>query len=164
MTPLAYKLAALAALLVGAVFLWALGVGVKDLLYDMAAEDWPAVEGQVTESKAVRGCYIGSRYRSTSYSPLVIYSYVYESKSYRSSQIAFGPKDCGGELQAQSVVSAYPAGTRVKVWVNPKAPAEATLVVPDGTGNAWLALLFTLVLIAGAIWMVRDYRRGTDSV
>jgi hypothetical protein len=164
MTPLAYKLVALAVLLLAVLFLGALGVAVKDLFRDMAAEDWPAVEGKVAESKTVRGCYIGSRHYPTSHSPLVIYSYVYEGKTYRNSQIAFGPKLCVGEPLAQSVASAYPAGALVKVWVNPKAPAEATLEVPDGTRNAWLALLLTPVLLMGAIWLVRDFRRGTDSV
>lgn len=81
---------------------------------------WPAVSGQIVQSE-VSADGDGDSY------PSVTYRYSFGGKHYRSSSILpHGALATSGSYSA-SVAAKYPAGSSVKVYVNPSRPSDSAL-------------------------------------
>lgn len=90
-----------------------------------AAQAWPYTSGMVLSS-SVRTRRSGN---STSHSPVVVYSYEVNGKTYRSQIIKAGNQYMSVRImgQAQDTVDRYPAGASVTVYYNPDNPKESAL-------------------------------------
>ncbi len=141
---------ALCMVLVSVVCFCLFGLQAKLLAELLWAEGWPTVQGRVSESKVLRTCHQGKPYV-----PMVIYSYEYQGQGYRGSRITFNDPGCVRDGQAQKIVSPYPRGAVVTVWVNPNAPSESALVV-GVSGEEKLMPFLVLAVGLFSLWLARN--------
>jgi hypothetical protein len=86
--------------------------------------------------------------------PVVEYNFEYDSKMFRSSHRCFGNYVIGRQAEAEAVVSRYPVGSTVTVFVNAKAPAKSVLEhgsrlswVPFGFGIGFMVLALVAFIL-----------------
>jgi hypothetical protein len=130
----------------------ALGMGVALLLWSAdrtraarASVTWPSAEGVVVRSEVVRSGG-GSSRSSVSYEADVRYRYAVGGRRYESGRFAIGVAHSFADpAAARAEVAAYPPGRRVRVYYDPREPAESCLVPGvDGalrTAAAWIWIL-----------------------
>jgi Protein of unknown function (DUF3592) len=99
-----------------------------------ASKKWPTASGTVTASALEKSP--GHRWR---YRAALQYSYRVAGKDYQSTRIFWGGNE-GRERHMASVVDTYPAGGKVRVFYDPKNPAEAVLNPIQNTGSRQLVL------------------------
>jgi len=111
-------------------------------------EQWPKVEGEITRSKDV------SDPKSVQVGPQVptklalSYTYVVDSKEYKSSRISFLTKtEQNSSLKSQF----YPVGKIMDVYYNPQKPSEAFLFGMDEHDTQWMVFILVFhCLITGS--------------
>ena len=115
------------------------------------AQTWPVVSGTVesTEIKAHKTTTKQGRsgYRtSTSYEPVVHYTYTVNGQSYTGKRIAYSGFQ-GAEVTAQEKLKQYPQGGSVQVHYNPKKPQDALLEVSMDATRVYniMGLIFIVV-------------------
>ena len=90
-----------------------------------AAQSWPHTTGMVLSSS------VQARHsdNSTTYYPVVVYSYEVDGKAYQGQTIKAGDQFMSIRVtgQAEATVNRYPPGKRVMVYYNPENPKEAAL-------------------------------------
>ena len=89
----------------------------------------------------------GWRYRAA-----LQYNYRVGGKNYESSRIFWGGNE-GGQKHMSSVVETYPAGGSVRVFYDPKNPAEAVLDPIQNTGSRQL-VLYALAMVTLGLFTV----------
>lgn len=105
--------------LVGIAFA-ALGMG--EVLKARQSSHWPSVHGRITASKIIR------RSGKQSVRPFIEYTYSAAGREFVGNRVEFGvPIINGPSSLAEPLVSRYPAGTDVVVYVNPINPSESVL-------------------------------------
>ncbi len=105
-----------------------------------ASKKWPRASGTVTASVLEKSPEHKRRYRAA-----LQYSYRVGSKDYQSTRIFWGGNE-GREKHMASVVETYPAGGKVRVFYDPKNPAEAVLDPIQNTGSRQV-VLYALAMI-----------------
>jgi hypothetical protein len=99
---------------------------------------------------------------STTYSVDIVYEYVFNGQTFRSSRYTFIGGSSSGYQGKAAVVRQYPAGKSAVCYVNPDNPSVAVLNRQLGA-EAFLALipiLFMIIGIAGAIHSLRKSGTG----
>jgi len=93
-----------------------------------AAKSWPTAQGTVLSSElSIHQDYDSDDHSSsTSYQPVVQYSYSVMGNQYTGSKIAFGANQFDRNT-AQNMVNRYIAGNPVSVYYDPNDPAKAVL-------------------------------------
>lgn len=123
-------------------------------IHRMAAKQraWPTVEGRIVQSEvdAFRG-RTDSGKPQTMYRSRISYAYRYNNIDYRGNNQTSGSQVTSNmQSFAKRAVARFPVGKKVKVYVNPDNPSEATL-----NPSAWYVWL--LWIVAFAVWGVAYY-------
>jgi Protein of unknown function (DUF3592) len=105
-----------------------------------ASKKWPRAAGTVTASALEKLPERRWRYRAA-----LQYSYRVGGKDYQSSRVFWGGNE-GREKHMASVIETYPAGGKVRVYYDPKNPAEAVLDPIQNTGSRQI-VLYALAMI-----------------
>ena len=110
---------------------------------------WPAVEGLILTSKVdvEKGTYTvgATRDTYTEYYPNVEFEYQFQGMTYRSRRILFVTVNYR-KSEAEAAIARYPAGTRTRVFVNPRQLSVAVLEA----GLAGHEMKYVLVFVIGA--------------
>lgn len=112
-----------------------------------ASKKWPRASGTVTVSTLEKLPEHRWRYRAA-----VHYSYRVGGKDYQGSRIFWGGNE-GREKHMASVVETYPAASNVRVFYDPKNPAEAVLDPIQNTGSRQL-VLYALAMVTLGLFTV----------
>jgi len=117
---------------------------------------WPHVEG-VVEETWVRIERDATRDpgdpQQAFYYPCVRYRYQVNGQTYTGERIHAGATE-GWPTRgaAEEVLQPYPQGTTVRVYYDPRNPAEA-LLEPGNAGSVWVLLVFGFGAFALAAWL-----------
>ena len=116
----------------------------KSLLEMRGSNHWPSVEGKIVSSSL--GIQQGED--QLYYQPMIIYSYNVGGRDFQAKRVVIGqiPVNTGKDW-AQLRVDKYPAGKRINVFYNPKAPEKA--VLEPGWNSQLLVLWFGIALVGG---------------
>jgi hypothetical protein len=114
------------------------------------AETWPTVNGSIVSARLDQRTHIdhddGHTSTSTSYTPIVEYTYETGGKTYRGNRIFPGASMSYDHGTAQGIVNRYQPGAVVAVHYDPADPTQAVLETKSKGGN--------LFLIIGAVFAV----------
>jgi hypothetical protein len=115
---------------------------------EQAASSWPKASGVIVTSTTLRQYAGRGRDEVT---PVIEYEFTQDGRSFRSAHWRLLNFSVGNSISAQAVISRYPVGSSVTVFVNPRDPMRSVLEcqpswlcwVPFGFGILFVAL-FTL--------------------
>jgi hypothetical protein len=155
----------LGALVLGVVFVLvggiALAIGIVQYRDGEDTKSWTATTAQITstdieQKTETRRDSDGDRRTSTTYTPIVHYTYSVDGTTYDGARIKMGLSS-GGEGRALDIVERYPIGAEVTAYYDPGDPDSAVLEQgADRTGTylfGGIGGLFTLIglgALAGA--------------
>lgn len=105
-----------------------------------ASKKWPRASGTVTASALEKLPGKWWRYRAA-----LQYSYRVGGKDYQSNRVFWGGNE-GWQRHMASVVETYPAGSKVRVYYDPKDHAEAVLDPIQNTASR-PAVLYALAMV-----------------
>ena len=116
---------------------------------EQAACSWPQASGRIVTCELMR--QPGPKGGEV-VTPIIEYEFNHEGRSLKSSHWRLGNFSVGNSVSAQAIISRYPVGSPVIVFVNPRQPMKSVLEhqpswlswVPFGFGILFLAL-FILV-------------------
>jgi len=113
-------------------------------------ETWPTANGTIVSSRLDQNTRTerrdGHTYTSTSYAPIVEYTYEIGGKPYQGNRIFPGATMSYDLGTAQGIVNRYQPGAAVTVHYDPADPTQAVLETKSKGGN--------LFLIIGAVFAV----------
>jgi hypothetical protein len=112
---------------------------------ELAPRKWPQIEGVVVNSTIKK--QQGSPYGAHQYIPIIDYEYSYEGKTYSSSKRRAGNYASGASEDAEAIHSRYPAGSRVKVFVDPRDPSNSVLEFGT-TPLSWICIILGIFVTA----------------
>ena len=143
------------------IFLLAFGGGGVYLIYSSrktraqaeASQNWPVAAGSVVRSEIGESTSTDSDGdESTSYHPVVEYTYQVAGQSFNGKRITFGPvTGSSNPRKAQEVLSRYPSGGAVQVYYNPQKPGEAVLEKRASGTNVMLILGIVFLAITACL-------------
>ncbi len=117
---------------------------------------WVRAGGRVISSSVNE--YAGKG--STSYRPIVVYSYSVGAARYMSSRISFRPHGTTDRNEAARIAGRYGVGTSVDVFYDPQDPEQAVL---ERGVNPWLPLIaggaFSMLAVGMRMLRARAERR-----
>jgi hypothetical protein len=121
---------------------------------------WPTVAGRVEYASASARDYEDEKGRPRRvYSPEVWYRYEVNGRTYQSHRIATGGWEDSNLAHVEKYLERYPSGSAVKVYVDPKNPAESRLEV-GFDWLLWLGLPLALLFDGMGVWMFRIWHRS----
>jgi len=135
-----------------------MGYGVYQLDQASKTTQWPAVRGEVLESKLR-----SQRSDNTdTWACYVTYAYDVEGRYYEGDRIAYGYNGTNNRRMHANLQKKLSRSPYVRVYYNPHDPRESTLAtgihrsayLPIVFGGAWLAFcggLFSLIFLGGSI-------------
>ena len=112
-----------------------------------ASKKWPRAPGTVIASALEKSPQHRRRYIAA-----LQYRYRVGGKDYEATRVFWGGNE-GREKHMASVVETYPAGSSVRVFYDPKNPAEAVLDPIQHTGSRQL-VLYALAMITLGLFTV----------
>jgi hypothetical protein len=113
----------------------------------MSTRSWPRTPGSIVTSKIDRQYAGTGTYQNV---PVIEYEFPYKKLVFRSSHWRVGNYASGIREEAETIISHYPAGSTVTVFVNAKEPAKS--VLEHGTSPlSWMLIVFGIILIALAL-------------
>jgi hypothetical protein len=107
---------------------------------------WVKTDGRVVASNVRQ--FTGKD--TTTYRPMVIYSYSVGAARFMSSRIAFRPVTSGDRTVAAQFAARYPVGRTLPVFYDPQDPEQAVL---DQGGNPWVPILAGGAFSMLAVWV-----------
>jgi Protein of unknown function (DUF3592) len=114
------------------------------------SENWPGVQGKIIESRIDKQNKLEyDAADSTTYTPVVRYTYSLQGKEYTGERVAFGMTN-KNRNPASELVKRYPLDELVMVYYNPEKPEEAVLERASGSG--WLQIGIGVALILAGIY------------
>ena len=130
-----------------AVGLSAVGLGAWLRHQELAPRRWLQVNGTIVASRiekkyASRGGY--------QFVPMIEYEYSYNEQTFKSSRRRAGNYISGKRKYADAVISHYPVGSSVTVFINPQKPATSALeygITPMSWIPLGLGLFFTALAL-----------------
>lgn len=123
------------------VFSWQVPPGLR-------SHGWPTVEGRVT-----RADYSETRSRKgTSYGATMVYEYQVGGQSYRNDRIGFAYVSVDDPVR--QLVKSHPAGSVIRVYHNPRNPADS-LLLPGAPLYVWFCPIEVVLFIALCIQLFR---------
>lgn len=105
-----------------------------------ASKKWPTASGTITASAMEPLPNYKWRFRAA-----VQYAYRVGGKNYQASRVFWGGNE-GLEKHMASVVGTYPTGAKVRVFYDPKDPAEAVIDPIQNTGSR-PTVLYALAMV-----------------
>jgi hypothetical protein len=118
------------------------------------ASRWPSVEGEIAQTRLVHR--LDADGYSTDY-PYVAYRYRVDGRAYRNDRVRYGPSVAPSSILPgvdpapknsgeDSLARTYPDGKPVRVYYNPRDPADSVLfLAPDWT--VWVILTAGIVFL-----------------
>ena len=133
------------------VSLFALGFWIRRK--EGAVRAWPQSTGTIVKSELLRRSIGRGREEVT---PIIEYEFDYQGRSFKTSHWRFGNFSVGNSVNAGAILSSYPVGSPVTVFVNPRHPEKSVLEssisvlcwVPFGFGIFFLTLSCLVVWAA----------------
>jgi hypothetical protein len=130
--------------LVGATACFVIGSWIRQR--ERISRSWPQAAGKITISRIER--HRTGRPGQEEVVPVIKYQFSHQGQILTSSHWRFGNYSLGDADSANTVVSRYPSGSTVVVFVNPKNPAKSVLErgttplswIPIGFGIGFLLL------------------------
>jgi hypothetical protein len=120
-----------------------IGVAFRNILRGAASRRWPQAQGRILRSFVlVHKDDDGGE----GFVPQVEFEYQVEGMTHRGMRLQYGRIGSGSRRRAERVLAPYPAGVSVRVFFDPRKPADAVLVPGAARGNAVIAL-------AGAVFL-----------
>jgi hypothetical protein len=110
---------------------------------------WPHVEGRVVSSTLA---VVGREKNKTTYAPNVAYTYAVGGKQYESSRLTLTPQNSISRQSIESILARYPAGGTIRVFHDPKDPANCVLST-NPTGVEWAYPLGGVILVGVGLMM-----------
>ena len=130
------------------------------------SRDWPAVQGQVVESRVdsrtVTKTSDGKRRTMTEYRAVIRYEYSVGGMNYTGDRLTVERTGYSGKNRgaAENAIKAYPTGSVVFVYYDPNNPAEAVLKPRAAGPAAWVLVAAGPGLLVAAILVAfRRHRR-----
>ena len=113
---------------------------------------WPQAKGRIFASTIIRSPMSRG---GTHAEPVIEYEFQHEGRTLRTSHWRVGNFSIGNEDSAQAIISRYPVGSSVTVYINQKCPEKSVLEsqpstlcwVPFGFGILFLAVFSVGLLI-----------------
>jgi hypothetical protein len=106
-----------------------------------ASKSWPSTAGTIEASTITSNTSTDSDgFSSTTYAPVVIYSYNAMGSTFHGRRVGFGMEISGSQSGAVNTMSRYPVGKIVTVYYNPENPGEA--VLEQSVINNMLTIIF----------------------
>jgi hypothetical protein len=109
---------------------------------------WPQVEGRVLGSEI---SVVGRERNRTTYAPNVTYAYSVAGKRYESSRLTLVPQNSITRQTIESTLARFPVGQIVRVYHDPKDPANCVLLTTK-TGAEWAYPIGGVLLIGVGVW------------
>ncbi len=118
---------------------------------------WPTTQGTVVKAEAVK---VGSDEEGNDeYEARIRYRYEVNGQTYEGHAITLGAHVTGDRRSAERIVAVYPEGVLVRVYYNPRNPAEAALK-PGVQGDFWLFLALMaaglLIGVGGILYSAKE--------
>lgn len=112
-----------------------------------ASQSWPTTQGQVTFTNVVEKTRTDSDGdTSTSYEPVIKYSYVAAGQEYTSDKVSFGFRQGYNSYgKAYRALGSYSAGVPVTVYYDPANPTDA--VLERKVGSKMLTLVLGIIFL-----------------
>ena len=112
---------------------------------------WPRAEGVINQFSiahvATTGGQTGDAPLAHWFVPTVNYTYTFRRRQYFGTKITIDGMAHMSQAQAEGVLLPFPAGQKVRVYVNPKDPADAVLLATiDSTAASGYAVVGVLLL------------------
>ncbi len=120
-----------------------------------AAGSWPTVPGEVIAAVVQRFQPRRGQKAEVRHTPLVTYTYTVGEQLFTGQKLDFKPpRSYATVAEAEAIVAAYPAGSRVKVTYNPLGPQQAALDrgKPIGYHTELLSGLF--LILSGVVMIL----------
>ena len=131
----------------GIFFLLGLGLAIFGFVQRKKAkstESWPTVSGSIISSQLDQksSTDFDAEYTSTStsYTPMVEFSYEIDGRTYRGNRVFPGTSMSYDHGTAKSIVNRYQPGATVSVHYDPADPTQAVLETKSKGGNLFLIL------------------------
>ncbi|MFZ5809510.1 MAG: DUF3592 domain-containing protein [Chloroflexota bacterium] len=121
----------------------------------LALQTWPSAAGVVVASELRSFTEWKDNRQRTMYTPGIVYRYTVARREYTRDQYSLGAETSWGRPEiVQKILARYPVETKVTVYYNPQAPAEA--VLDRRVTGGWLIWvlgfgLLALALLSGGI-------------
>lgn len=124
-------------------------IGVMDLIHGVASRSWDTVTGEIIDARSVRW---GWRWR---WWVDIRYRYTIEGLTFEGDRLGFWRRQrFWSSEDAEQIVSKYPKGQRVTLWVSPKNRAQA--VIEPGLGwRIYMPLLLGALLFVAGVYGVQ---------
>jgi hypothetical protein len=147
----------IACIIFGAFLIWH---GLSDILTASRAKSWPTAQGIVQSTELTTS--LGRRARTTTYIPLVKYSYEVNGSNYVGNRVDYGERGTSSRDDAMTVIARYHEGLHVPVHYDPKNPESAVLEVGTTMDN-WLALGLGILLTGFGVFSARSSWQSFNS-
>ncbi|MBA3073552.1 MAG: DUF3592 domain-containing protein [Anaerolineae bacterium] len=121
-----------------------------------ASQKWPTVPGLILSSRVdIHTSTDSDGNTSTSYKPVVIYSYSIMGHDYTANRIAFGA-NAFSRKKSDSIIARYPANQQVIVHYNPEKLEDAVLET-QAQGGILSLILGCFLIGVGFVFMVISF-------
>lgn len=128
------------------VALFALGFWIRRM--EKAPRQWPQASGKIITS----GTVLKRINMSTAeILPIIEYEFDYQGQRLKSAHWRFGNYSTGNQDSAQEVISRYPIGATVTVFVNPRRPAKSVLETHTSAMSLVPFILGSFLLVMGLL-------------
>jgi hypothetical protein len=147
--------------LFGALGLWALGVGLRNVYRSVASEGWPTVPGIVTESSPEKSATRDGAKSSTTYGARTVVKYRVGDRELETGTRHFGQVEASGDAsEAALELLRHPIGKNVRVSHDPRDPSIAT--VHPGLRSSALLLPLAGIAFLGAAALILSMGGGAS--
>jgi hypothetical protein len=121
------------------------------------SSNWDSTNGEILQSE-IKTVYRSSLQqgaggdRTIDYQLEIRYRYQVNNKEYIGDQVAAGlPNIAGSKADGDAFIKDHSIGKTVRVFYNPKSPAEAALITGKSIPTAGYILLFLMAAIVGLV-------------
>jgi hypothetical protein len=109
---------------------------------------WPQSSGVIVRSEIVRQTVTAPRVGALIEAfPAIEYEFNYQGRSFKSSNWRFGNFSIGNSIDAGTILSRYPVGSTITVFVNTRQPMKSVLEA-NPTALCWAAFGFGFLFLA----------------
>ncbi len=116
-----------------------------------ACGTWPQAEGRVVSAEVVK---VGREKDKTTYAPDVSYTFSVAGREFRGSRVTLVPRNSISRQSMQSMIASYPVGGAVRVFYDPRDPANCVLSTATN-GTEWAYAISGALLLGVGIFSLK---------
>ena len=132
----------------GAIGIPMLLYGLWRLIQELRPHNWLRVTGTVVRATIEEGRFQGGKF----YTPIIGYEYSHNGQGFTSTRRNSTNYATGTRIVANRIISRYPAGSNVTVYVNPFHPAQSFLEYGT-TPASWLPISYGILFTFLAVFL-----------